>query len=111
MYLCLLLQAGSFALVASILYEVDGHPHRSVFYNGTIEVIEASGFASGETIFLVTLGSGLLGLLGMWLYGQFQKLSKVSYTILFWCKVGIANFVILFAHKTVVLFCVEDTKD
>ena len=83
MYLCLLLQAGSFALVASILYEVDGHPHRSVFYNGTIEVIEASGFASGETIFLVTLGSGLLGLLGMWLYGQFQKLSKVSYTILF----------------------------
>ncbi|MCO5570061.1 hypothetical protein L7F22_023775 [Adiantum nelumboides] len=70
------LQPGRFALVASIFYEVDGTPHRSVFYNGTIEVIEPSGFLSGETLFLVTLGSGMLGLLGMWLYGQFQKLSK-----------------------------------
>lgn len=70
------LQPGSFALVASILYEVDGNPYRSVFYNGTIEVTEASGFLSGETLFLVTLGLGMLGLLGMWVYGQFQKLSK-----------------------------------
>eukprot|EP00250_Pteridium_aquilinum_P005898 c15918_g1_i1 orf=123-959(+) len=70
------LQPGSFALVASILYEVEGHPYRSVFYNGTIEVTEASGFLSGETLFLVTLGMGMLGLLGMWVYGQFQKLSK-----------------------------------
>ncbi|MCO5568239.1 hypothetical protein L7F22_021935 [Adiantum nelumboides] len=70
------LQPGSFALVASIFYEVDGTPYRSVFYNGTIEVIEPSGFLSGETLFLVTLGLEMLGLLGMWLYGQFQKLSK-----------------------------------
>lgn len=71
------LQPGSFALVASILYEVDGSPYRSVFYNGTMEVTEASGFLSGETLFLVTLGLGMLGLLGMWVNGQFQKISKI----------------------------------
>ncbi|KAI5072767.1 hypothetical protein GOP47_0012873 [Adiantum capillus-veneris] len=70
------LQPGSFALVASIFYEVDGTLHQSVFYNGTIDVTEPSGFLSGETLFLVTLGLGMLGLLGMWVYGQFQKISK-----------------------------------
>ncbi|KAH7281957.1 hypothetical protein KP509_35G005100 [Ceratopteris richardii] len=72
------LQPGSFDLVARILYEVDGKPYQSIFYNGTIEVTEASGFLSGETLFLVTLSIGMLGVLGMWLYGQFQKLSKKS---------------------------------
>lgn len=70
------LQPGNYALVASIFYEVNGSPYRSVFYNGTIEVTEASGFLSGETLFLVTLGLGMLGLFGMWVYGQIQKLSK-----------------------------------
>jgi translocon-associated protein subunit alpha len=78
-YYCRDAQPGSFALVASILYEVDGQAFRNVFYNGTIEVVESSGFVSGETIFLVTLGIGMLGLLGMWAYGQFVKISKVCY--------------------------------
>lgn len=41
---------------------------------------EVSGFLSGETLFLVTLGLGMLGLLSMWIYGQFQKLSKTRRT-------------------------------
>eukprot|EP00249_Psilotum_nudum_P011041 c22933_g1_i1 orf=509-1333(-) len=74
------LQPGGFALVASIMYEVDDQLHRSVFYNGTLEVAEAGGFFSGETLFLITLGLGLLGLCGMWIYGQFQRLSKKTRT-------------------------------
>lgn len=70
------LQPGAFDLVASILYEVNGQPHQSVFYNGTFEVVEAGGYFSGETLFLVTLGLGMFGLLSMWLFDQFQKLSK-----------------------------------
>ncbi|BBN15589.1 translocon-associated protein subunit alpha [Marchantia polymorpha subsp. ruderalis] len=70
------LQPGGFALVASIYYDIDDQPHRTVFHNGTVEVIEAHGFFSGETLFLITLGMGLLGLGGMWLYGQAQKFSK-----------------------------------
>ncbi|KAJ7524187.1 hypothetical protein O6H91_18G081000 [Diphasiastrum complanatum] len=67
---------GQLAFVASIFYEVDDELHRTVFYNGTIEVVESSGFISGETVFLITLGLGLLGLFSMWIYGQFQRLSK-----------------------------------
>ena len=71
------LQPGSFDLVASVVYELNNQLHKSVFYNGTLEVVEASGFVSGETLFLVTLGLGLLGLLGMWVYAQVQRISKV----------------------------------
>ncbi|KAH8940119.1 hypothetical protein BDL97_15G072500 [Sphagnum fallax] len=72
------LQPGSFDLVASVVYELGEQLHKSVFYNGTVEVVEASGFVSGETVFLITLGLGLLGLLGMWVYSQVQRLSKKS---------------------------------
>lgn len=60
-----------------MVYELNNQLHKSVFYNGTLEVVEASGFVSGETMFLVTLGLGLLGLLGMWVYAQVQRISKV----------------------------------
>eukprot|EP00250_Pteridium_aquilinum_P031390 c43537_g1_i1 orf=80-853(+) len=70
------LQPGLFDLVATILYEVNGEPHRSVFYNGTIEVVEGSGLVRGETLFLATLGFGIFSLLGVWLSGWFQQLSK-----------------------------------
>ncbi|KAL2620415.1 hypothetical protein R1flu_000620 [Riccia fluitans] len=70
------LQPGGFALVASIYYDTDEQPHKTVFFNGTIEVIEAHGFFSGETFFLLTLGIGLLSLAGMWVYGQVQRFSK-----------------------------------
>lgn len=71
------LQPGTFDLVGSVFYELDNQLYKSVFYNGTVEVVEPSGFVSGETMFLVTLGLGLLGLLGMWAYAQVQKFSKV----------------------------------
>ncbi|MCO5558043.1 hypothetical protein L7F22_011618 [Adiantum nelumboides] len=72
------LQPGLFDLVATILYEVDGTPHQSVFYNGTVEVEEANGFVRGETLFLFALAFGIVALLGVWLAGRFQKLSKKS---------------------------------
>ena len=53
-----------------MVYELNNQLHKSVFYNGILEVVEASGFVSGETLFLVTLGKGLLGLLGMWVYAH-----------------------------------------
>ncbi|KAF8405374.1 hypothetical protein HHK36_010278 [Tetracentron sinense] len=70
------LQAGEFDLVGTITYEIDQHPYQSTFYNGTIEVVEAGGFLSIESVFLVTLGIALLGLFGLWIYGQIQQLSK-----------------------------------
>ncbi|KAE8729369.1 Translocon-associated protein subunit alpha [Hibiscus syriacus] len=71
------LQAGTFDLVGTIIYEIDQQPFQSIFYNGTIEVAEAGGFLSVESVFLVTLGIALLVLLGLWLHGQFQRITKV----------------------------------
>ncbi|XP_031474923.1 translocon-associated protein subunit alpha-like [Nymphaea colorata] len=70
------LQPGAFDLVGTIVYEVDEQQYSSVFYNGTIEVVEAGGFLSVESVFLVTLGIAITGLLGLWIYGQIQNLSK-----------------------------------
>ncbi|KAG9442570.1 hypothetical protein H6P81_018424 [Aristolochia fimbriata] len=70
------LQPGSFDLVAMIFYEVDQQPYQSVFYNGTIEVVESGGFLSGESVFLIALGVALLVFLGLWVYGQLQQLTK-----------------------------------
>ncbi|XP_019170287.1 PREDICTED: translocon-associated protein subunit alpha-like [Ipomoea nil] len=70
------LQAGSFDLVGSIVYEIDQHPYQSTFYNGTIEVTEPGGLLSVESVFLFCLGVGLLGLFGFWIHGQIQRLSK-----------------------------------
>lgn len=67
-----------FGLSAFIFYEVDSAPYMSVGYNGTIEITEPRGSISGESVFLLLLGTALLGLLGMWGYSQFQKLSKKS---------------------------------
>ncbi|OVA18563.1 Translocon-associated protein (TRAP) [Macleaya cordata] len=70
------LQPGTFDLVGTIIYEIDQHPYQSTFYNGTIEVVEASGFLSIESVFLVSLGIALLCLGGLWVYRQIQQLSK-----------------------------------
>lgn len=72
------LQPGTFDLVGTIVYEADEQQYNSVFYNGTIEVVESGGFLSVESVFLVTLGIALTGLLGIWVYGQIQNLSKVT---------------------------------
>ncbi|KAI4367710.1 hypothetical protein MLD38_023419 [Melastoma candidum] len=70
------LQAGNFDLVGTIIYEINQQPYQSTFYNGTIEVVEAGGFLSMESVFLVTLGLALLVLLGLWINGRIQQLSK-----------------------------------
>ncbi|KAK6916677.1 Translocon-associated protein (TRAP), alpha subunit [Dillenia turbinata] len=70
------LQAGSFDLVGTIIYEIEQSPYQSTFYNGTIEVVEAGAFLNIESVFLVTLGTALLVLLGLWIRGQVQHLSK-----------------------------------
>ena len=71
------MQPGTFDLVGTIIYDIDQQPYQSTFYNGTIEVVEAGVFLSVESVFLVTLGIALLVLLGLWLHGQFQRISKV----------------------------------
>ncbi|KAL0920445.1 hypothetical protein M5K25_009583 [Dendrobium thyrsiflorum] len=70
------LQPGTFDLVGTIVYEIDQNLYQNVFYNGTIEVVEAGGFITIESVFLVTLGVALIGLLGLWAYGRIQNLSK-----------------------------------
>ncbi|XP_073111542.1 translocon-associated protein subunit alpha isoform X2 [Elaeis guineensis] len=73
------LQPGPFDLVGTIVYEIDQQPHQSVFYNGTIEVVESGGFLSIESVFLVTLGAALVGFFGIWAYGQIQHFSKKQF--------------------------------
>ncbi|KZV53469.1 translocon-associated protein subunit alpha-like, partial [Dorcoceras hygrometricum] len=70
------LQPGVFDLVGTIVYEIDQNPYQSTFYNGTIEVIEAGGLLSVESVFLFCLGITLIGLLVFWLRSQIQQSSK-----------------------------------
>lgn len=70
------LQAGTFDLVGTIVYEIDQHPYQSTFYNSTIEVTEAGGPLSVESVFLFCLGIALLGLLGVWIRSQIEHFSK-----------------------------------
>ncbi|XP_021775890.1 translocon-associated protein subunit alpha-like [Chenopodium quinoa] len=72
------LQPGSFDLVGSIVYEIDKTPYQSTFFNGTIEVTEASGPLTIETVFLVMLAFSLVAALGLWIRGQLQRFSKKS---------------------------------
>lgn len=77
------MQPGTFDLVGTIVYEIDQVPYQNTFYNGTIEVSEAGGFVSVETVFLVSLGLALLVLGGLWVRTQLQLLSKVKVTYLY----------------------------
>lgn len=78
------MQPGNFDLVGTIFYEIDQNAYQSIFYNGTIEVVEASGIISMESVFLVSLGIALLVLLVLWIHGQIQqKLSKVYIFLVF----------------------------
>ncbi|EYU40400.1 hypothetical protein ABFS82_14G117700 [Erythranthe guttata] len=70
------LQPGAYDLAGTIVYEIDQQPYQSTFYNGTIEVAEVGGLLSVESVFLFCLGVALLGLLGVWVRGQIQQLSK-----------------------------------
>jgi len=87
------LQPGAYDLVGYIVYEIDQHPYQNVFYNGTIEVVEAGGLLSVESVFLITLGIALLGLFGLWAYGQVQQLSKVILLAVFEISFTWGNYV------------------
>lgn len=91
----MIMQSGEYDLVGTIVYEIDQQPYQSTFYNGTIEVSEPGGIFSVESVFLFCLGVALVGLLGIWIRGQVQNLSKVkagsfakavSLHILFFCE-------------------------
>ncbi|XP_071723034.1 translocon-associated protein subunit alpha-like, partial [Rutidosis leptorrhynchoides] len=69
-------QAGTFDLVGTVYYEIDQQPYQSTFYNGTIEVVEAGGSLSIESVFLVALGIGLLALLFTWIKNEIKNFSK-----------------------------------
>lgn len=71
------MQPGTFDLVGRIVYEVDQLAYQNTFYNATIEVTEAGGLISIETIFLISLGISLLVLFGLWARSQMQNLSMV----------------------------------
>ncbi|KAM7256670.1 hypothetical protein ACFE04_012411 [Oxalis oulophora] len=70
------LQAGSFDLVGTIIYEIDQQPYQSTFYNGTIDVLEAGGVLSIESVFLVALGVALLVFLVVWIKNEINNFSK-----------------------------------
>ncbi|CAN1300969.1 Translocon-associated protein subunit alpha [Linum perenne] len=70
------LQAGSFDLVGTIIYEIGQHPYQSTFYNGTVEVVESVDF-NMESVFLVTLGIALLIQFGLWIDAKMRIVSKV----------------------------------
>ncbi|KAK1369414.1 Translocon-associated protein subunit alpha [Heracleum sosnowskyi] len=70
------LQAGTFDFVGIIVYEIDSTAYQSTFYNGTIEVTEAGGSLSVESVFLFSLGVALLVLLGLWIRTQISQFSK-----------------------------------
>lgn len=72
------MQPGNFDLVGTIIYEIDQQTYQNIFYNGTIEVVEVGGLLSMESVFLITLGIALLVLLGLWIHGRLQQLSKVT---------------------------------
>lgn len=64
--------------MGTIVYEIDQHPYQSTFYNGTIEVTEASGPLSVESVFLVSLAIAFVGFAVFWIRNQIQHWSKVS---------------------------------
>lgn len=97
---CFLSQPGAFDLVGYVIYDVEGKPYQSVFYNGTIEVVESGGLLSGESVFLITLGIGLLLLLGLWAYSQVQRLTKVNH----WISFSDKSFVQLNIHLRISSF-------
>ncbi|KAL5053858.1 hypothetical protein RYX36_034540 [Vicia faba] len=72
----LTLQPGPFDLVGTIIYEIYQHPYQNIFYNGIIEVVEPGVLFSMESVFLFTLGTALLVLLGIWINGKIQNYKK-----------------------------------
>lgn len=71
------MQAGGFDLVGTIVYEIDGKPYQSTFYNGTIEVVEDGPLFRMESVFLSGLLISLIVLLMIYIKNGLRHMTKV----------------------------------
>ncbi|XP_010516548.1 PREDICTED: translocon-associated protein subunit alpha-like [Camelina sativa] len=70
------LQAGAFDLVGTIIYEIDGKPYQSTFYNGTIEVVEDGPLFRMESFFLSGLLIFVIVLLALYIQNCLKHMTK-----------------------------------
>lgn len=70
-------QAGAFDLVGTIIYEIDGKPYQSTFYNGTIEVVEDGPLFRMESVFLSGLLIFVIVLLAIYIQNGLKHMTKV----------------------------------
>ncbi|KAL1205807.1 Translocon-associated protein subunit alpha [Cardamine amara subsp. amara] len=70
------LQAGAFDLVGTIIYEIDGKPYQSTFYNGTIEVVEDGPLFRMESVFLSGLLISVIVFLIVYIQNSLRHMTK-----------------------------------
>ncbi|XP_033131602.1 translocon-associated protein subunit alpha isoform X2 [Brassica rapa] len=68
--------AGAFDLVGTIVYEMDGKPYQSIFYNGTIEVVEDGPLFRMESVFLSGLLISLIVVLIIYIQNGLRHMTK-----------------------------------
>lgn len=73
-------QAGAFDLVGAIIYEIDGKPYQSTFYNGTIEVVEDGPLFRMESVFLSGLLISVIVFLIIYIQNSLRHMTKVHET-------------------------------
>lgn len=71
------MQAGAFDLVGTIIYEIDGKPYQSTFYNGTIEVVEDGPLFRMESVFLSGLLISVIIVLIIYIQNGLRHMTKV----------------------------------
>ncbi|CDY72561.1 BnaCnng78290D, partial [Brassica napus] len=72
------LEAGAFDLVGTIVYEMDGKPYQSIFYNGTVEVVEDGPLFRMESVFLSGLLISLIVVLIIYIQNGLRHMTKVQ---------------------------------
>lgn len=72
-----LVQAGAFDLVGTIIYEIDGKPYQSTFYNGTIEVVEDGPLFRMESVFLSGVLMSIIIVLIIYIQNGLRHMTKV----------------------------------
>lgn len=72
------MQAGAFDLVGTIVYEMDGKPYQSIFYNGTIEVVEDGPLFRMESVFLSGLLISFIVVLIIYIQNGLRHMTKVQ---------------------------------
>ncbi|XP_013688074.1 translocon-associated protein subunit alpha-like isoform X2 [Brassica napus] len=68
--------AGAFDLVGTIVYEMDGKPYQSIFYNGTVEVVEDGPLFRMESVFLSGLLISLIVVLIIYIQNGLRHMTK-----------------------------------